>query len=91
MRVQGGEIDIIAQDGDVLCFIEVRSRTSAAQGHPLETIDAGKQQRIARAAAIWLADHPHPGPCRFDAVGIVTEPQPDVVLVRGAFVPTRVY
>lgn len=91
VRVKGGEIDIIARDGEVLCFIEVRSRTTAAFGHPLETIDAGKQQRIARAAACYLADHPHAGPCRFDAVGIVMGSTPEVTLVAGAFVPTRVF
>jgi len=94
VRVPGGELDVIAQEGEVLCFIEVRSRTCADFGHPLETIDAPKQRRIARAAAAYLSAHPHGGPCRFDAVGVLWGPEgaaPSVTLVRGAFVPTRVY
>lgn len=94
VRVKGGEIDLIAFDDHVLCFIEVRSRTTAQFGHPLETIDAAKQRQVAKAAAVWLRDHPHSGPCRFDAVGIVVgdgQTPPDITLVRGAFVPTRVF
>lgn len=95
LRFEGGELDVIAWDGGVLCFVEVRSRASALLGHPLETIDSNKQRRIARAAAAWLAANPQTGPCRFDAVGIVmghAKPhQPQITLVRGAFVPTKVY
>jgi len=94
VRVATGELDIIALEGEVLCFIEVRSRARADFGHPLETIDVPKQQRIARAAALWLSSNPHGGPCRFDAVGVLLgmgDATPTVQLIRGAFVPTRIY
>jgi putative endonuclease len=94
VSVPGGELDIIAHDGEVLCFIEVRGRVCADFGHPLETIDALKQKRIARAAAAYLSAHPHAGPCRFDAVGVLWgagDAPPTLTLVRGAFVPTRIY
>lgn len=50
-----GEIDIIAQDGAVLCFIEVRTRTQDWHGDPLESISPPKQRKIIRAAQGYLA------------------------------------
>lgn len=92
VRAPGCELDGVAYDGPVLCFIEVRCRRSVVLGHPLETIDRRKQARIVRAAASYLADHPEPGPKRYDVVGIVLGPEgarPEITLIRGAFVPTR--
>ena len=85
-RCKLGEIDIVARDGDVLCFIEVRSRRSASRGHPLETVDRRKQARIIRAAEHYLATQ-QAGDCavRFDVVAILFEPELDVQLVQGAF------
>lgn len=85
-RCRLGEIDLIAEDGAVLCFIEVRSRRSDAFGDPLETIDRPKQRRIIRAARLFLAR----GGCgdrevRFDVVGIVYEPELRIRLIKGAF------
>jgi putative endonuclease len=88
-RSPGGEIDLVAYDGNILCFIEVRSRAHARAGHPLETITKRKQQRIVHAAAHYLACHPTRAPCRYDVVGIVLSSPPEVTLIRGAFVPTR--
>jgi putative endonuclease len=85
-RAPGGEIDIIAWDGEVLCFIEVRSRENTVHGHPLETIDRRKIARIARAAQTYLAEVPSPWPeMRFDVVGIVLSDPHEIVLVRDAF------
>ena len=50
-----GEIDIIAQDGKTLCFIEVRTRTKEWHGHPFESISAVKQRKLIRAAQGYLA------------------------------------
>lgn len=88
-RAAGGEIDIIAYDGDVLCFIEVRGRAGDAFGDPFETIDQRKIQRIMRTARHYVAtlEHAWP-PMRFDAVGIIDgEP---IRLLRGAFEDVRV-
>jgi putative endonuclease len=49
-----GEIDIIARDGKILCFIEVRTRTEIWHGHPLESISAVKQRKLIRAAQGYL-------------------------------------
>lgn len=48
-----GEIDIIALDGDTLCFIEVKTRRSADFAPVLSAIDARKQRQIIRAARVY--------------------------------------
>lgn len=71
-RCRLGEIDIIARDGDALVFVEVRSRRSSSHGHPLETVRAAKQQRLARVATFYLSTRrPSFETCRFDIIGIV--------------------
>ncbi|MCB1057837.1 MAG: YraN family protein, partial [Acidobacteria bacterium] len=67
---KAGEIDLVALDGDTLCFVEVKARAGLAFGPAIAAVDARKQHRLARAAALWLAHHPHDGPCRFDVLGL---------------------
>lgn len=67
-RCRRGEIDIIAQDGDVLVFVEVRSRSRQDFGSAAESITAAKQRRIIAAARHYLATLPRMPACRFDAV-----------------------
>ena len=69
-RVRGGEIDSIALDGDTLVFVEVRFRKSARFGGAAASIDQRKQQRIIRAAQVYLMTHPRHThrPCRFDCI-----------------------
>ncbi len=70
---KAGEIDIIARDRDVLCFIEVKARTSDRYGAAIAAINQQKQRRLARAAALYLARHPTPLACRFDVLGMDRE------------------
>lgn len=67
---RGGEIDLVARDGDTLVFVEVRSRASARWGDAASSIDWRKRQRLSRAAAIYLTRHPCRSPVRFDVVAI---------------------
>lgn len=81
-----GEIDIIARNADTLCFIEVKARASLTFGPAMAAVDARKQRRLARAAAMWLAQNPYDGPCRFDVLGL--DPAPDgweYSMVKNAF------
>jgi putative endonuclease len=57
-RIKEGEIDIVAQscDGKVI-FTEVKTRSSLAFGHPLESITYEKAHRLQRLALAWLATH----------------------------------
>jgi len=50
-----GEVDLVCRDGEVLCFVEVRSRTSEAFGGPEETVDRRKARRVVAAAEDWAA------------------------------------
>ena len=87
VRFPVGEIDIVARDGQTLCFIEVRSRSSSLWGGPLETIRAQKRRRLIRAAQWYLSRHPSSLPeIRFDVLGIQWQgSEPVVELVQGAF------
>ena len=70
-RYHRNEIDIIALDGETLCFIEVKTRASLDKGHPAESVTARKRQEIIRAASGYLATRPDPWiTCRFDVIAI---------------------
>ncbi len=85
-RCAAGEIDIVAWDGPVLCFVEVRARTPSRWGTALETIDPRKMRRVVMAARDYVQRLPHPWPSmRFDAVGIELVEPPRIELVQGAF------
>lgn len=57
-RIKEGEIDIVAALPDeTFAFVEVKTRTSLAFGHPLEAITREKAQRMQRLALAWLATH----------------------------------
>lgn len=57
-RVKEGEIDIVAKLADgTFTFVEVKTRTSSAYGHPLESINSQKAHRLQRLALAWLATH----------------------------------
>lgn len=68
VRTSGGEIDIVAQDGKVLCFVEVRTRARASSA--LESVDTRKRARIVRAAVAYLHALSSSPPCRFDVIAV---------------------
>lgn len=49
-----GEIDIIAMDGDILAFIEVKTRTSYSYGYAFEAVDNRKQRKIINASMVYI-------------------------------------
>ena len=51
---RGGEIDIVARDGDTLSFVEVKTRTKKGYGRPLEAVTRDKQELLERGANAWL-------------------------------------
>ena len=61
---------IIAREGDVLVFVEVRMRADGHFGGALESITRRKQRRIAAAAGMYLRQFTRPPPCRFDVVAM---------------------
>ena len=93
-RTRYGEIDIVARDGRVLVFVEVkgaRAGTSFGPEKPILAIDRRKQQRVRRLATAWMSerrDQPRYDEIRFDAVGVTLDRAGralDVDYVKGAF------
>jgi putative endonuclease len=74
-RCPAGEIDIVARDGDETVFVEVKTRSGMAFGHPLEAITVVKLARLRRLAGAWCEAHPgHGGRIRIDAIAVIAPP-----------------
>lgn len=69
-RTRMGEIDLIADDGEFLAFVEVKTRAKDAIALPREAVDARKQARIIKTALFYLAQNPTPRQPRFDVMEI---------------------
>lgn len=69
------ELDLVARQGSVLLFVEVKTRRNEAFGAPLLAIHARKRQRLRRAATHYLAQHGAlAARYRFDAVEVIGRP-----------------
>lgn len=67
-----GELDIVADKDEVLCFVEVRMRSTAAWGDPAHTVSGAKQRRVVKAALRYLFEHRiHDRAVRFDVVSVL--------------------
>ena len=85
VRYPDGEIDIIALDGPVVVFVEVKWRRNDALGSAAEAVTPKKRERVVRAARRWLVENPgRAAAVRFDVVAIRDEPR-EVLWIRGAF------
>lgn len=83
---RNAEIDIIAQDGKVLVFLEVKLRSSLKFGGGLEAITAQKQNSIRFAANYYLAKHKLDTHCRFDVLEILLiGDEPKITHIKDAF------
>jgi putative endonuclease len=69
-RSRFGEIDLVAQDGETVVFVEVRSRTSERFGTPQETVTRPKRRRIILTAMAYAQRLRLDAPLRFDVVAI---------------------
>ncbi|MEM7473721.1 MAG: YraN family protein [Planctomycetota bacterium] len=82
-RQKLGEIDLIALDGDCIVFVEVKTWRSDAQADPSEAVDRRKQERITRAALIYLKKKKLlDQPARFDVISIVWPPDSPEPTIR---------
>ena len=65
------EIDLIASRGEVVAFVEVKTRSTSTGGTPLEPIGPGKRRTLLAAARRWVHENGRPGAVyRFDAVAV---------------------
>ena len=69
-RCRGGEIDIIAEKGRFIVFVEVKLRKNADFGEAREFVTTSKQKRIIHAAQNWLLRYPSRLQPRFDVIEI---------------------
>ncbi len=71
-RCRAGEIDLVARDGPVVVFVEVKTRRGTGFGRPADAVTARKRLHMVRAARVFLStlggDAP---PCRFDVVEVL--------------------
>lgn len=91
-RNRVGEIDIIAEHGKTLVFIEVKTRLSDRCGRPGEAVEWRKQQKIAAVASSYLAQFElWDKPCRFDVIEVWPgiDDQPVIRHVVHAFLAER--
>jgi putative endonuclease len=83
-----GEIDIIAQIGEFLCFVEVKTRANDEMGAPQEAVGTSKQKQISRLALAYLSEQNSAEiPCRFDVIEVWLVPgqKPRVAWIENAF------
>jgi putative endonuclease len=76
-RTRWGELDLIVFDGTTIAFVEVKTRRASGRaGSALEAVAPGKQLRVRRMAAAWLAEvsqRPRSAELRFDVVAITVD------------------
>ncbi|MHB8828474.1 MAG: YraN family protein [Syntrophales bacterium] len=82
-----GELDIVAEEGDSIVFIEVKSRRSAAYGDPQLAVDFRKQKKISMVALDYLEKkRQHNRNARFDVVAVKLLPAGTTIeLIKNAF------
>lgn len=69
VRTPQGELDLVAQQADLLVFVEVKSRRTTGYGGAAYAVNDRKQTRLVRLAAQYLAQHRlRRPPCRFDVI-----------------------
>jgi putative endonuclease len=67
-----GEIDIVAERGELICFVEVRMRSTAVWGDPSQTVSWAKQRKVVRTALRYLFTHGLSNRMvRFDVMSVV--------------------
>jgi putative endonuclease len=87
-RWRGGEIDIIAKEGNILVFVEVRSLKRGEPQDPLLSVGPKKLEKIKRTALYYLTKEKFAQctDCRFDVVGIITGgEEPEILHIKEAF------
>jgi putative endonuclease len=85
-RTKTGEADIVAWDGDILVFIEVKARKN--DDPPEDSVGIQKQQRVIRAAHAYIARYRlQDKPLRFDILAVTSIPgrNPEFRLLHDAF------
>ena len=81
----GGEIDLIAEDGEYTVFIEVKYRKTLAMGYPREAVTKGKQSSLRRAANFYITENQLDKDMRFDVVEVLGDVMFEIEHIIDAF------
>jgi len=73
-RIRGGEIDIIAEEGDRTVFVEVKTRSTHSFGSAGESIDYYKRKVLRKTALFYLKKKGRPFKARFDVIYVNLQP-----------------
>ena len=85
-RAWGGEIDIVAKDGDYIVFVEVKYRRQLAYGRPAAAVTHKKRRTLIAAAYGYLAENARTDDnCRFDVIEIFGREQLAINHIENAF------
>lgn len=87
VQCRRGELDIVAERGALLCFVEVRMRSTSVWGDPSLTVSREKQRKVIYSAMEYLQRHRLSGRLiRFDVASVVGRGRAGVVeLIPNAF------
>ena len=80
-RTRFGELDLVLYDGESIVFCEVKTRR-AGSGEPWDSLHLAKREQVRRMGAAWLVevkDRPFGAEVRFDAIGVLLDPNGDLV------------
>jgi putative endonuclease len=86
-----GEIDLVAEDGDYLVFVEIKTRQGGSTGEAKEAVTHQKQRRVTRSALYYLKSTGRTDArARFDVVAVSLQPGgAEIEVVRDAFEAVR--
>lgn len=76
------EVDLVARDGEILVFVEVKTRKTESYGRPLTAVDRKKRHVMSRAAVRYLQHLKNPVNFRFDIVEVVGGQKRGTPLIR---------
>jgi putative endonuclease len=84
VRFRGGEIDVVAREGETTVFVEVKERRQDSHGEGFESVTAAKRRRVIRAAVMYASAHGlYDAPIRFDVISVRwSAAKPGAPLVR---------
>lgn len=82
-----GEIDLIAEDGDTLVFVEIKTRKGKTVGYAKEAVDARKRRKLSKVALAYMkANDRNDVKSRFEVVAInISAGREEIEVVRDAF------
>lgn len=77
------EIDLVARDGDILVFIEVKTRKAEVYGRPADSVDRDKRSALSRAIVHYLGRRKYPNlHFRIDVIEVIGTPGDDPPTLR---------